>query len=126
MGNHFESWLINNCGIMEFMCVRNPLGESSIPSAAFLQLTNPDPGFDEVGLEWKMACKKCASEAQQDFAGELSVVFPGLQGLNLSPVYICQNIFVCLDCGFTELVISGPELDRLREGMAGSSRSQTA
>jgi hypothetical protein len=101
-------------------------GESSIPPAAFLQLTNSDPGFDEVGLEWKMACKKCASIAQQDFPGELSVAFPALQGLNPSPDYICQNIFVCLDCGFAELVIPGPELDRLRKGMTGSSRSQTA
>jgi len=107
------------------MCARNYLGESSIPPAAFLQMTNPDPGFDEVGLEWKMACKKCASGAQQDFAGELSVVFPGIERLNLSPVYICQNIFVCLDCGFTELVIPKSELDRLRVGMA-QPRSQTA
>jgi hypothetical protein len=107
------------------MRVRNYPGESSIPPAAFLQLTNPDPGFDEVRLEWKMACKKCASVAQQDFAAGFSVVFPGLQRLNLSPVYICQNMFVCLDCGFTELVIPGPELDRLRVGMA-QSRSQSA
>ena len=72
-----------------------------------------------------MACKKCASVAQQEFGGELSVTFPGIQRLNLSPVYICQNIFVCLDCGFTELVIPGPELDRLRKGMA-ASLSQSA
>jgi hypothetical protein len=78
-----------------------------------------------VRLEQKVACKRCTSVAQQDFTGELSVVFPGLQGLNLSPVYICQHILVCLDCGFTELVIPGPELDRLRKGMA-VSRSQTA
>jgi hypothetical protein len=84
-----------------------------------------NPAFT-VCLEQKVACKQCASEAQQDFPSELSVVFPGLQGLNLSPVYICQNIFVCLDCGFTELVIPGPELDRLTKGMTGSSRSQTA
>jgi hypothetical protein len=79
-----------------------------------------------VHLEVEMSCKLCASMAEQDFAGELSVVFPGLQGLNLSPVYICQHILVCLECGFTELVIPGPELDRLRVGMTGSSRSQTA
>jgi hypothetical protein len=65
-------------------------------------------------------------KTQQDFAGGLSVVFPGIERLNLSPVYIRQNIFVCLDCGFAELVIPGPELDQLRNGIAGSSRSQTA
>jgi hypothetical protein len=79
----------------------------------------------EVSLEWKMACKKCGSEAQQEFPGELNVNFPGVQGVNLSPVYIPLSIFVCLDCGFTELVIPGPGLDRLRKGMA-TSHSQTA
>jgi hypothetical protein len=73
-----------------------------------------------------MPCKRCASEAQQEFAGELSVIFPGPQGLNLSPVYICQHILVCSDCDFAEMVIPESELDRLREGMTGSSRSQTA
>jgi hypothetical protein len=72
-----------------------------------------------------MACKKCTSLAQQEFPGELNVNFPGVQRLNLSPVYICQHIFVCLDCGFTELVIPGPELDRPKKGMA-QSRSHSA
>jgi hypothetical protein len=107
------------------MPVRNYPGESSIPPAAFLQPTNLDAGFDEVRLERKMACKKCASITQQEFAGEVSAVFPGIQGLNLPPVYICQNIVVCLDCGFTELVIPGAELDKLRNGLA-QSRSQSA
>ena len=54
-----------------------------------------------------MACKKCASIRQQEFPGELSVIFPGFQRLKRSPVYINQTIFVCLDCGFAELVIPG-------------------
>jgi hypothetical protein len=72
-----------------------------------------------------MACKQCASVAQQDFPGELTFDFPGVQRLNLSPVYFPHNILVCLDCGFAELVIPEPELDRLRKGM-DASRSQTA
>jgi hypothetical protein len=104
--------------------VRNYPGESSIPPAAFLQLTDPDPVFDEVRLEWKMACKKCASVAQQDFPGELSVVFPGILRLKLSPVYICQHILVCLDCAFTELVIPEPEFNRLRVEMAQSRKKK--
>jgi hypothetical protein len=66
------------------------------------------PAFN-VRLEEEMPCKRCASVAQQDIAGELSVVFPGVERLKLSPVYINQNILVCLDCGFTEMVITGPE-----------------
>jgi hypothetical protein len=72
-----------------------------------------------------MACKKCASNAQQDFASERSVVFPGIQGLNVSPIYIPQHILVCLGCGFTELVIPGAELDRLKDGLS-ACRSRSA
>jgi len=72
-----------------------------------------------------MACKKCASIRQQEFPGELSVIFPGFQRLKRSPVYINQTIFVCLDCGFTELVIPGSELDLLKDGLSASG-SRTA
>ena len=61
--------------------------------------------------------KNCLSENQHEFSGELSVAFDGLQRINLAPVYICQKILVCLDCGHTELVIPTPELERLRKGM---------
>lgn len=66
-----------------------------------------------------MACKACASELQQEFSGELSVAFPGVERLNLSPVYVCQKTLVCLDCGFTELVLPATELGKLRKGMEG-------
>jgi predicted nucleic-acid-binding Zn-ribbon protein len=105
--------------------VRNYPRESGIPPAALLQLTNPVLGFDQAQMELSMACKKCASNAQQDFASELSVVFPGIQGLNLSPIYISQHILVCLECGFTELVIAGSKLNQLRDGLA-ASRSRSA
>jgi predicted nucleic-acid-binding Zn-ribbon protein len=72
-----------------------------------------------------MACKKCASMAQQEFPGEMSVNFPGIQRSNVSPVYINPTILVCLDCGFTELVIPGPELAQLKDGLS-ASRSRTA
>jgi hypothetical protein len=78
-----------------------------------------------VRWEKKVPCKRCTSVAQQDFPGEVSVNYPGMQRLNLSPVYICQDVLICLDCGFTELVIPGAELERLRVGMA-QPRSQTA
>ena len=64
-----------------------------------------------------MACKACVSERQQDFSGELAVVFPGVQRINLSPVYVCQKILVCLDCGYTELVFPAAELEKLKNGM---------
>jgi hypothetical protein len=49
-----------------------------------------------------VACKVCSSENQQRFAVESAVAFPGVQRLNLVPVYVCQRTLVCLDCGFME------------------------
>jgi predicted nucleic-acid-binding Zn-ribbon protein len=67
-----------------------------------------------------MPCKKCASTHQQEFQGELTVAFPGAERLNLSPVYVCQKTLVCLDCGYTELVVPATELEKLRKGMEGA------
>ncbi len=66
-----------------------------------------------------MPCKKCASTHQQEFRGELTVAFPGAERLNLSPIYVCQKTLVCLDCGYTKLVVPANELEKLRKGMEG-------
>ena len=67
-----------------------------------------------------MACKQCRSVAQKEFPAGLTVSFPDIKRLNVSPVYVCQHFLVCLDCGFAEQVIPAPELERLRIGMAAS------
>ena len=64
-----------------------------------------------------MACKSCASEKQQDFSGELSVAFLAIEKLKKDPVYVVQKILVCLNCGYTELIIPNAELAQLRKGM---------
>ncbi len=66
-----------------------------------------------------MACLACSSENQQNFSGELIVAFPGLPRVNLRPVYACQKMLVCLDCGYTELVVPDPQLEKLRKGVDG-------
>jgi hypothetical protein len=66
-----------------------------------------------------MPCKKCASAHQQEFQGELTVAFPGKERLDVPPVYICQKLLVCLDCGYTELVVPATELEKLSNGMEG-------
>ena len=63
-----------------------------------------------------MVCKACSSENQQNFSGEMSVAFSGIETLNLSPIYVCQKTLVCLDCGYTELVFPATQLEQLREG----------
>jgi hypothetical protein len=64
-----------------------------------------------------MSCKVCSSFQQLDFPAELNFTFPGLRRTNLSAVYVCHRVLVCLDCGYAELVIPAPKLDRLKQGM---------
>lgn len=65
-----------------------------------------------------MPCKACKSENLQRLEGELSASFPGVNALNVSPVYVCQRVLVCLDCGFAELVVPTRELQLLKKGAA--------
>ena len=64
----------------------------------------------------KMPCKSCASDNLQSLAGELTASLPGLKNLKVSPIYVCQEILVCLDCGFTELRLTAAELQQLKKG----------
>jgi hypothetical protein len=67
-----------------------------------------------------MACKRCASENLQELEGELSASFPDIKRSNVQPIYVCQRVVACLDCGFTELVIPASELELLKKGLAAS------
>ena len=64
-----------------------------------------------------MTCKDCTSENQRHFPGELTFAFPRIERLKLSTGYVSPEILVCLDCGYTELVILELELKQLRKGM---------
>jgi len=63
-----------------------------------------------------VACKRCGSICQQEFCGELSASFPDIKDLTRRPVYVSQRVLICLDCGFAELMIPEPKLERLRKG----------
>jgi len=65
-----------------------------------------------------MPCKACKSENLQRFEGELTASIPDVKAVHLPPVYVCQSVLVCLDCGFAELVIPANELQSLRKGRA--------
>ena len=67
-----------------------------------------------------MACKVCKSENTQKFEGEFTASLPDLKALQVSPLYVCQNVLVCLDCGFAELVIPTSELQALKKAKAAS------
>jgi hypothetical protein len=67
---------------------------------------------DQFGAQ--MACKQCASEKLQVLTGELSASPRYAQSASIPPVYVCQEVMVCLQCGFAELIIPTAELDQLR------------
>jgi hypothetical protein len=49
---------------------------------------------------------------QQDFQRKLTVAFTGKERIDLSPVYVCQKTLVCLDRGYTELVVPAPDWNK--------------
>jgi len=71
-----------------------------------------------MGLGVKMPCKACKSENLQKFDGELTASLPNLKGVSVPPVYVCQSVLVCLDCGFAELVVPTSELQSFKRGKA--------
>jgi predicted nucleic-acid-binding Zn-ribbon protein len=62
-----------------------------------------------------MSCKKCASENERSFKAELTAAFKELEDLNHAPVYISQDVLICLECGHTELTFPAKELELLRQ-----------
>jgi hypothetical protein len=70
-----------------------------------------------------MACNKCASTNQGNFKSEISISFGELENINRSPIYICQDVSVCLECGHLELALPPAKLELLK-GTAGEPNSQ--
>jgi hypothetical protein len=62
-----------------------------------------------------MECRVCKSESLQKFEGELTA---SLADLKFLPVYICQSVLVCMNCGFAELLVPANDLQLLKRGMA--------
>lgn len=63
-----------------------------------------------------MACKKCSSENQSTFNGEVAIHFTGLKGLDKPIVWVFPKLAVCLECGSTEFVVPETELRVLLHG----------
>ena len=61
-----------------------------------------------------VACRVCNSENVRKVDGELTASMPDLKGLNVPPLYVCQSILICLDCGFAELVIPAAKLQSFK------------
>ena len=72
-----------------------------------------------------MACKKCSSENQSTFNGEIGIHFPGLKGVDKPIVWVFPKLLVCMNCGFTEFAIPETERRQLVEGAAGDLASES-
>lgn len=71
------------------------------------------------GFGVKMGCKTCKSENLRKLEGELTASLPELKAVKVAPIYVCQNVLVCLDCGFAELLIPAGQLKLLKESGSG-------
>lgn len=63
-----------------------------------------------------MACKRCASDRQGSFNGEIAIHFPGLEGLDKPIVWVFPKLVVCLHCGFAEFAVPEKEMQVLLQG----------
>ena len=73
-----------------------------------------------------MICERCQSRNRRSFKAELVATFTGLENVNQAPVYLCQDIRVCLDCGHTELTFPAAKLEHLRLDASASDRRPTS
>jgi hypothetical protein len=72
-----------------------------------------------LGRRGTMSCKKCASSSQRSFKSEMSIAFREHENVNRAPVYICQDILVCVDCGYIELSLPPAKLEQLKQEALG-------
>jgi hypothetical protein len=61
-----------------------------------------------------MSCRACNSSNQCELPAEIALHLPGIRNLDKAAVFAFPMLLVCLDCGFTEMVVTQAELWRLR------------
>ena len=62
-----------------------------------------------------MACRACGSENQTVLRGELTASSPSFSAAKREPLYVCQDLRVCMVCGFAELHIPPAQLQELKK-----------
>ena len=65
-------------------------------------------------------CVSCLS-VPAEFTTEMLIHFPGLAGLNKSPVLAYPKLRICLNCGRVELALSEEQKEDLRKGLSSYS-----
>jgi hypothetical protein len=62
-----------------------------------------------------MPCKKCTSGNERSFKSEMTLAFRELENVDRAPLYVSQDISVCLDCGHVELTLPPAKLEQLKQ-----------
>jgi hypothetical protein len=62
-----------------------------------------------------MSCKKCASTNERSFKSEMTLAFRELENVDRAPLYLSQDISLCLDCGHIELTLPPAKLEQLKQ-----------
>lgn len=62
-----------------------------------------------------MSCKKCASSNERSFKSEMTLAFREPENVNRAPLYVSQDISVCLDCDHIELALPPAKLEQLKQ-----------
>ena len=65
--------------------------------------------------EEHLECGFCGSVNLRKFIGDMSIRSPGSKNIDVFPVVLCPEVFVCLDCCTAELVVPEAELRLLVE-----------
>ena len=66
-----------------------------------------------------MPCKSCTSVNQSACPAEINIHPPeGLKNLDKPTTWAFPSLTICMDCGFSEFVLSEAELNRLRQHRA--------
>lgn len=68
-----------------------------------------------------MKCEHCGLDTQSRFTAEVAIHFPGLEGLNRPIVWVFPELFVCLNCGKADFVVSNNDLRKLAEDDSASA-----
>jgi len=61
-------------------------------------------------------CKSCNCSKPIELNAEISLTFPGLNGLKTMPIFVYRRISMCSDCGSILFELFADELRRVKDG----------
>jgi len=63
-----------------------------------------------------MTCSSCGSMKTTEFTSEINVHFRGLENIDNPGVLVLAKLLVCLDCGFSQFLLTEIQLSLLEKG----------